>query len=82
MEPWRRKYEANRLTTLAAMIDRIDQQVGRLIAVFVPTTNWKIRCFCLCPTTAHVPMIEHAHCSTWNLPTVMFPWRIRPVGLG
>ena len=32
MEPWRRKYEANRMTTLAAMIDRIDQEVGRLIA--------------------------------------------------
>jgi arylsulfatase A-like enzyme len=32
MEPWRRDYEANRMTTLAAMIDRIDQEVGRLIA--------------------------------------------------
>ena len=32
MEPWRRKFEANRMTTLAAMIDRIDQEVGRLIA--------------------------------------------------
>jgi arylsulfatase len=31
MEPWRQKYEANRMTTLAAMIDRIDQEVGRLI---------------------------------------------------
>jgi arylsulfatase A-like enzyme len=31
MEPWRRKYEANRMTTLAAMIDRVDQEVGRLV---------------------------------------------------
>ena len=31
MEPWRQKYEANRMTTLAAMIDRVDQEVGRLI---------------------------------------------------
>ena len=32
MKPWRQKYEANRMTTLAAMIDCVDQQVGRLIA--------------------------------------------------
>jgi arylsulfatase A-like enzyme len=32
MEPWRQNYEANRMTTLAAMIDRVDQEVGRLIA--------------------------------------------------
>ncbi|MGZ0173425.1 MAG: arylsulfatase [Planctomycetales bacterium] len=32
MEPWRQKYEANRMTTLAAMIDRVDQEVGRLVA--------------------------------------------------
>ncbi len=31
MEPWRQNYEANRMTTLAAMIDRVDQEVGRLI---------------------------------------------------
>jgi arylsulfatase A-like enzyme len=31
MEPWRRDYEANRMTTLAAMIDRVDQEVGRLV---------------------------------------------------
>ena len=31
MKPWRQKYEANRMTTLAAMIDRVDQEVGRLI---------------------------------------------------
>ena len=31
MERWRQKYEANRMTTLAAMIDRVDQEVGRLI---------------------------------------------------
>ncbi len=31
MEDWRQKYEANRMTTLAAMIDRVDQEVGRLI---------------------------------------------------
>lgn len=31
LEPWRRKYEANRMTTLAAMIDRVDQEVGRLV---------------------------------------------------
>ncbi len=32
METWRQDYEANRMTTLAAMIDRIDQEVGRLVA--------------------------------------------------
>ena len=32
MEPWRRDYEANRMTTLAAMIDRLDQEIGRLVA--------------------------------------------------
>jgi arylsulfatase A-like enzyme len=32
MEHWRRKYEANRMTTLAAMINRVDQEVGRLVA--------------------------------------------------
>lgn len=32
METWRKKYEANRMTTLAAMIDRVDQEVGRLVA--------------------------------------------------
>ena len=32
LEPWRQKYEANRMTTLAAMIDRVDQEVGRLVA--------------------------------------------------
>lgn len=31
MERWRQKYEANKMTTLAAMIDRVDQEVGRLI---------------------------------------------------
>lgn len=31
LEDWRKKYEANRMTTLAAMIDRVDQEVGRLI---------------------------------------------------
>ncbi len=31
LEPWRQKYEANRMTTLAAMIDRVDQEVGRLV---------------------------------------------------
>ena len=31
MQPWRQKYEANRMTTLAAMIDRVDQEVGRLV---------------------------------------------------
>jgi arylsulfatase A-like enzyme len=28
---WQRRYEGNRMTTLAAMIDRIDQEVGRLV---------------------------------------------------
>lgn len=28
---WQRRYEANRMTTLAAMIDRVDQEVGRLV---------------------------------------------------
>ncbi len=32
METWRQDYEANRMTTLAAMIDRVDQEVGRLVA--------------------------------------------------
>lgn len=32
LQPWMRKYEANRMTTLAAMIDRVDQEVGRLVA--------------------------------------------------
>ncbi|MGJ8697384.1 MAG: arylsulfatase [Verrucomicrobiaceae bacterium] len=32
MEPWKRDYEANRMVTLAAMIDRVDQEVGRLVA--------------------------------------------------
>lgn len=32
MEPWRQQYEANRMTTLAAMIDRVDQEVGRLVS--------------------------------------------------
>lgn len=31
LEPWRQQYEANRMTTLAAMIDRVDQEVGRLV---------------------------------------------------
>ena len=29
--PWQQSYEANRMTTLAAMIDRVDQEVGRLV---------------------------------------------------
>jgi arylsulfatase A-like enzyme len=29
--PWQRDYEINRMVTLAAMIDRVDQEVGRLI---------------------------------------------------
>lgn len=32
MEKWKRDYEANRMTTLAAMIDRVDQEIGRLVA--------------------------------------------------
>jgi arylsulfatase len=32
LKPWMRAYEANRMTTLAAMIDRVDQEVGRLVA--------------------------------------------------
>lgn len=31
LEKWKQDYEANRMTTLAAMIDRIDQEVGRLV---------------------------------------------------
>ena len=31
LELWRQKYEANRMTTLAAMIDRVDQEIGRLV---------------------------------------------------
>ena len=29
--PWQRDYEINRMVTLAAMIDRVDQEIGRLI---------------------------------------------------
>lgn len=29
--PWQQKYEINRMVTLAAMIDRVDQEIGRLI---------------------------------------------------
>ncbi len=29
--PWERDYEANRMTTLAAMIDRVDQEIGRVV---------------------------------------------------
>ena len=29
--PWQRDYETNRMVTLAAMIDRVDQEVGRLV---------------------------------------------------
>ncbi|WP_404306121.1 arylsulfatase [Neorhodopirellula lusitana] len=29
---WQRDYEANRMSTLAAMIDRVEQEVGRLVA--------------------------------------------------
>ncbi|MBL6765220.1 MAG: arylsulfatase [Verrucomicrobiae bacterium] len=32
MARWKRDYEANRMTTLAAMIDRVDQEVGRLVS--------------------------------------------------
>ena len=32
LQPWMRQYEADRMTTLAAMIDRVDQEVGRLVA--------------------------------------------------
>ncbi len=31
MSEWRRGYESNRMTTLAAMIDRVDQEIGRLV---------------------------------------------------
>ena len=29
--PWQRDYEINRMQTLAAMIDRVDQEIGRLV---------------------------------------------------
>jgi len=29
--PWQRDYEINRMVTLAAMIDRVDQEIGRLL---------------------------------------------------
>ncbi|MEZ6134302.1 MAG: arylsulfatase [Pirellulaceae bacterium] len=32
MQAWKRSYEANRMTTLAAMIDRLDQEIGRLVS--------------------------------------------------
>lgn len=31
MEQWKRDYEADRMVTLAAMIDRVDQEIGRLV---------------------------------------------------
>jgi arylsulfatase len=31
LEDWRRDYEINRMVTLAAMIDRVDQEIGRLV---------------------------------------------------
>ncbi|MDF1811097.1 MAG: arylsulfatase [Verrucomicrobiales bacterium] len=31
MDQWKQDYEANRMSTLAAMIDRVDQEVGRLV---------------------------------------------------
>lgn len=31
LQPWRRTYESKRMSTLAAMIDRVDREVGRLI---------------------------------------------------
>ena len=31
LRPWQQQYEANRMTTLAAMIDRVDHEVGRLV---------------------------------------------------
>ncbi|MDB2673887.1 arylsulfatase [Akkermansiaceae bacterium] len=31
MVPWQQKYEINRMVTLAAMIDRVDQEIGRLV---------------------------------------------------
>lgn len=31
LEPWRKKYELTRMVTLAAMIDRVDQEIGRLV---------------------------------------------------
>ncbi len=30
--PWQRDYEINRMVTLAAMIDRVDQEIGRLLS--------------------------------------------------
>ncbi|MEJ6636711.1 MAG: arylsulfatase [Akkermansiaceae bacterium] len=32
MEQWKRDYESNKMVTLAAMIDRVDQEIGRLVA--------------------------------------------------
>lgn len=32
MVPWQQDYEINRMITLAAMIDRVDQEIGRLVA--------------------------------------------------
>jgi len=32
LAPWQRDYEINRMVTLAAMIDRVDQEIGRLLA--------------------------------------------------
>lgn len=40
LEPWRQKYEANRMATLAAMIDRVDQELGRLFADIRHHDEW------------------------------------------
>ncbi|MEN8849233.1 MAG: arylsulfatase [Akkermansiaceae bacterium] len=32
MAQWKRDYESNKMVTLAAMIDRVDQEIGRLVA--------------------------------------------------
>jgi arylsulfatase len=73
MEPWRRKYEANRMTTLAAMIDRIDQEVGRLVSDLRSHDEL---------TMERAPTTGSLRCWTWNPPAGMFHWGIPRVGPG
>lgn len=40
LETWRQKYEANRMATLAAMMDRLDQEIGRLLNDIRENGEW------------------------------------------
>jgi arylsulfatase len=64
MKPRRREYEANRMTTLAAMIDCVDQQVGRLVADLRFHNELDDTLFLFCRTMARVRMTASVRCST------------------